>query len=103
MASRGRPPPTARSAGYGDAHNLYSYIDRDRVWGLNIEPPESAKITIKPWHERDSLEAGIESSVDDQLILNVPFTTAVRIQSIVLNPGRGDLAPRVRGMPVAVG
>lgn len=29
-----------------------------------------------------------------QFILNIPFTQPVRIKSILINPGRGDFAPR---------
>ncbi|WFD31750.1 hypothetical protein MSPP1_002789 [Malassezia sp. CBS 17886] len=85
-------PPHAHVS--GDAENLYRYIYRNQVWGLNVHPPEAAKAPVKPWDERDSLDACAESGVDDQLIITVPFTCPVRIQSILLNPGRGDTAPR---------
>ncbi|KAI3617472.1 hypothetical protein CBS9595_003381 [Malassezia furfur] len=60
---------------YGDAHNLYTYIDRDRVYGLNLDPPESAKDAIKPWDARNTTDVWIESGVDDQrctLFVNRP-------------------------------
>lgn len=81
---------------YGDASNLYTSIDRDRVWGVNVDPPESAKCVVKPWDERLTLDVYAESGVDDQMIITIPFTGPVRIQSILLNPGTGDFAPRVR-------
>ncbi|KAK0520217.1 hypothetical protein OC842_007169 [Tilletia horrida] len=78
----------------GDESNLYEHIDRDKVWGLNLAVPEAAAGVIKPWHERNSLEVYVESLVDDQFIITVPLTCPCRIKSILLNPGRGDLAPQ---------
>lgn len=85
-------------AGASDGINLFAYIDRDRVWGLNVEPPEAAKDAIKPWDQRHSLDTYTESSVDDQLIITIPFICPVRVQSILLHVGRGDLAPTVRSL-----
>ncbi|KAL4402053.1 hypothetical protein ACI68E_001705 [Malassezia pachydermatis] len=82
--------------GTGDGSNLYNYIDHDRVWGVNIEPPESAKVALKPWDERHSMDRYMESGVDDQMIVTIPFTCPVRIQSILLFAGRSDMAVRVR-------
>ncbi|KAK0548403.1 hypothetical protein OC846_001995 [Tilletia horrida] len=78
----------------GDEANLYEFIDRDKVWGLNLSVPESARAVVKPWNERHSLEVSVESLVDDQFIINVPFICPCRIKSILLNPGRGDMAPQ---------
>lgn len=55
------------AAGAGDNANLYRYIDHDHVWGTNIEPPDTAKLALKPWDQRLSLETWIESGVDDQV------------------------------------
>ncbi|CAD6889807.1 unnamed protein product [Tilletia laevis] len=78
----------------GNELNLYEYIDKDHVWGLNLAIPESARQVIKPWNERNSMVVYVESLVDDQFIINVPFTCPCRIKSILLKPGRGDLAPQ---------
>ncbi|AYO41564.1 PITH domain-containing protein [Malassezia restricta CBS 7877] len=88
------PQDLATQQGINAGSNLYAYIDHDRVWGVNIEPPESAKKACKPWDERQSLETWIESGVDDQMILHVPFTCPVCIESILLYPGRSDLSVR---------
>ncbi|SHO78612.1 Uncharacterized protein MSYG_2959 [Malassezia sympodialis ATCC 42132] len=82
------------AAGAGDNTNLYGYIDHDNVWGTNIEPPESAKLALKPWDQRHSVETWVESGVDDQMIINIPFTCPVRIQSILLYARPSDLAAR---------
>ncbi|GAC95047.1 hypothetical protein PHSY_002622 [Pseudozyma hubeiensis SY62] len=84
---------TGLSAVDGDATSLFEYIIRDKVWGANLDPPESAKNVIKPWHERLSAEPSTQSNVDDQLAITVPFTCPVRLKSILINTGTGDFAP----------
>ncbi|KAJ1021912.1 hypothetical protein NDA16_003674 [Ustilago loliicola] len=81
------------SAVDGDATSLFEYIVRDKVWGANLDPPESAKNVIKPWHERLSADPSTQSNVDDQLAITVPFTCPVRLKSILINTGTGDFAP----------
>ncbi|KAJ7145209.1 galactose-binding domain-like protein [Mycena crocata] len=77
-----------------DIANLYGFIDKDNVHGLNLAVPEDAKAIIKPWDERDSTERFADSGVDDQIILHVPFTQNVRLKSILLKLGRGEVTPR---------
>ena len=84
---------TGLSAADGDATSLFEYIIRDKVWGANLDPPESAKNVIKPWHQRLSAEPSTQSNVDDQLAITVPFTCPVRLKSILINTGTGDFAP----------
>ncbi|SPO31701.1 uncharacterized protein UTRI_06594_B [Ustilago trichophora] len=84
---------TALSAVDGDAVSLFEYIVRDKVWGSNLDPPESARNVIKPWHERLSAHPSTQSNVDDQLAITVPFTCPVRLKSILINTGTGDFAP----------
>ncbi|KAH9003398.1 galactose-binding domain-like protein [Lactarius hatsudake] len=77
-----------------NTENLFAVIDRENVHGLNLTVPEDAKETIKPWNERESTEKSADSNVDDQLIIHVPFAQNVRIKSVLLKLGRGDLTPR---------
>ncbi|KAH9962858.1 galactose-binding domain-like protein [Russula dissimulans] len=74
--------------------SLYNVIDRDNVHGLNLTVPEDAKETIKPWDERESTEKFAESNVDDQLVIHIPFAQNVRLKSVLLKLGRGELTPR---------
>ncbi|KAF8474508.1 galactose-binding domain-like protein [Russula ochroleuca] len=74
--------------------NLYGVIDRDNVHGLNLTVPEDAKETIKPWDERETTEKFAESNVDDQLVIHIPFAENVRIKSVLLKLGRGEVTPR---------
>ncbi|KAF8068704.1 galactose-binding domain-like protein [Lyophyllum atratum] len=77
-----------------DVANLYGVIDKDKVHGLNLAVPEDAKKVIKPWDEREDTTEFAESGVDDQIVFHIPFTQNVRIKSILLKLGRGELTPR---------
>ncbi|KAJ6588917.1 galactose-binding domain-like protein [Mycena capillaripes] len=77
-----------------DIANLYGFIDKDNVHGLNLAVPEDAKALIKPWDERDSTARYADSGVDDQMILHVPFSQNVRLKSVLLKLGRGESTPR---------
>ena len=92
-----------------ETSSLFSVIDRDKVFGLNLTVPEDAKELIKPWNDRESVDKWVDSGVDDQvsmhlltlsrdslthvsrlmhqLIIHVPFTQNVKIRSILLKPG----------------
>ncbi|GAC77047.1 hypothetical protein PANT_24d00018 [Moesziomyces antarcticus T-34] len=95
--NRDPAPAAAASSGLsavdGDATSLYEYINRDKVWGANLDPPESAKHVIKPWDQRLTAEPSTQSNVDDQIAITVPFTCPVRLKSILINTGTGDFAP----------
>ncbi|KAJ7778303.1 galactose-binding domain-like protein [Mycena metata] len=76
-----------------DIANLYGFIDKDNVHGLNLAVPEDAKAIIKPWDERDSTLKYADSGVDDQIILHIPFVQNVRLKSILLKLEEGDSSP----------
>ncbi|KAF9455378.1 galactose-binding domain-like protein [Collybia nuda] len=84
----------ASSLSGSELANLYSVIDKDNVHGLNLAVPENAKEVIKPWDLRDDNTKFVESGVDDQLILHIPFTQIVRLKSVLLKLGRGEVTPR---------
>jgi len=77
-----------------DTSNLYEVIDRHNVHGLNLTVPEDAKEVIKPWDGREDNSKYLDSSVDDQLIIHIPFMQNVRIRSVLLKLGRGSTTPR---------
>ncbi|KAF4583436.1 hypothetical protein EYR38_002187 [Pleurotus pulmonarius] len=85
---------TAADIGGSDLSNLYSVIDRDSVYGLNLSVPEDAKAIIKPWDQREDTSQFIDSGVDDQVIIHIPFSQNVRIRSMILKLGRGESTPR---------
>lgn len=75
------------------ADNLYEYIFKSQVTGLNLSPSSDAKDVIKEYNSRNSLEPYIETLVDDQLIVFIPFTTSVKLKSVLLGTDNGDLRP----------
>ncbi|KAG5642077.1 hypothetical protein DXG03_003630 [Asterophora parasitica] len=95
-----------------DIANLYGVIDKDKVHGLNLAVPEDAQAVIKPWDERDDTTKFADSGVDDQvsmlfanlrsttidlcvkIVIHIPFTQNVRIKSVLLKLGRGEVTPR---------
>ncbi|EGN99037.1 hypothetical protein SERLA73DRAFT_181814 [Serpula lacrymans var. lacrymans S7.3] len=75
----------------GPNDNLFTHIDRSNVVALNAGGQGSE--IIKPWDKRLDEEVFLESDSDDQLILRVPFTGAVRLRSLLLKTGPGDQTP----------
>jgi len=59
-----------------------------------VTVPEDAQAIIKPWNEREDTTEYVDSNVDDQVVIHVPFIQNVRLRSISLKLGRGELAPR---------
>ncbi|THH31887.1 hypothetical protein EUX98_g2320 [Antrodiella citrinella] len=55
---------------------------------------KDAQAIIKPWEERDDTTQMAESGVDDQAIIHVPFSQNVRVKSVLMKLGRGEVAPR---------
>ncbi|TFK72072.1 DUF1000-domain-containing protein [Pluteus cervinus] len=76
-----------------DPANLYSLIDKQNTHGLNLSDPEGARSVIKPWNEREDTVKFVDSSVDDQMVIHVPFVETVRLRSIMLKVGSGEYAP----------
>ncbi|KAJ6584559.1 PITH domain-containing protein [Mycena capillaripes] len=79
------------STDLGPKDNLFSQIDRDNVVALNASGPGST--IIKPWYERLDEEKSIESDTDDQLIIRIPFTSSVKLRSLLLKTGPTDQTP----------
>jgi len=77
----------------GAEESLYSRTDRDNVRCLNEREPNSGKNVIKPWNERDDTTKYVESDVDEQLIVFIPFTGSVKLKSISIKTGPGDSCP----------
>ncbi|GMK60000.1 hypothetical protein CspeluHIS016_0902170 [Cutaneotrichosporon spelunceum] len=87
------------SAGEGSNANLWGWIDRDNVVGVNLVEPEAAPKVIKPWDERLDEEGFVQSGVDDELILHIPFTASLRLRNLSLylpSPGHPHRPGRLR-------
>lgn len=74
--------------------NLYAFIEKQNVHGLNLTVPEHARAIIKPWDKREDTNEHAESEVDDQMVVHVPFNQAVRLRSMMVKLGTGETRPR---------
>ncbi|ORX34198.1 galactose-binding domain-like protein [Kockovaella imperatae] len=86
------------TAGQGSNTSLWAFIDRDGVTGVNLQDPTAAPKIIKTWDNRFN-EEGVESGVDDELILHIPFTQSLRLRTLLLNtpgPSHPNRAGRLR-------
>ncbi|KAJ7202885.1 DUF1000-domain-containing protein [Mycena pura] len=79
------------SADLGPKDNLFSQIDRDNVVALNAVGQGST--IIKPWHSRLDEEKFVESDADDQMIIRIPFTSSVKLRSLLIKAGPADQTP----------
>lgn len=59
--------------------------------GLNLTIPEDAQAIIKSWNEREDTSNYVDSGVDDQLVIHVPFSQNVRLRSVLLKLGTKQL------------
>ncbi|KAL1838342.1 hypothetical protein VTJ49DRAFT_2803 [Mycothermus thermophilus] len=76
-------------------HSLYQHIHFDEVTALNEARHGLAREVVKKtWAERLQVEPELESDVDEQLIVNVPFTGQVKLHSILLRTSDSPSAPR---------
>lgn len=80
--------------GEGQQDYLYASIDRDQVTCLNERVDGSARAIIRPYDARFETGTVLESDVDDELIVYVPFTGSVQLRALVLRSGPGAATPR---------
>eukprot|EP00518_Triparma_eleuthera_P020617 CAMPEP_0197570766 /NCGR_PEP_ID=MMETSP1320-20131121/41292_1 /TAXON_ID=91990 /ORGANISM="Bolidomonas sp., Strain RCC2347" /LENGTH=198 /DNA_ID=CAMNT_0043133219 /DNA_START=118 /DNA_END=710 /DNA_ORIENTATION=- len=74
--------------------NLRSYIDMSSVHALNESEAGSCKLVFKDYKSRNQPLPNMKSNEDDpELILHVPFTQAVKVQSVCISGGLGGKAP----------
>ncbi|WVQ79436.1 hypothetical protein IAT38_001534 [Cryptococcus sp. DSM 104549] len=75
--------------------SLYSQIDLDNVTALNAEGGgEAGRRVIKSWDMREDDTLWVESEVDDEMIVTIPFTSSVSLRAITLRSGPGGHTPR---------
>ncbi|KZF25519.1 DUF1000-domain-containing protein [Xylona heveae TC161] len=93
-------------AGHGHVHDhsddiqpalqslLYKQIDFGKITTLNEAAPGSgAAVVQKTWGDRFAVEPELQSDVDEQLLMFVPFTGQVRLHSILLRTSDSPSAP----------
>ncbi|CAO1621226.1 unnamed protein product [Sympodiomycopsis kandeliae] len=81
----------------GPSDLVYSSIVLSNVTCLNNTSETSPRNVLKPWSQRlDDAEVAsnyLESDSDDQLLLRIPFEGSVKLKSLLLKTGPGDLTP----------
>ncbi|WFD32608.1 hypothetical protein MSPP1_003656 [Malassezia sp. CBS 17886] len=89
----------------GQQDMLYASIDRDHVTALNerdavcrrghgAHRQGMAAGIIKPYDERLDETRYLESDVDDELIVHVPFAGSVQLRALMLKSGPAGATPR---------
>ncbi|XP_033228008.1 PITH domain-containing protein GA19395 [Belonocnema kinseyi] len=84
---------THNEAELGVQYNLYQKIDLQNVECLNEAEEGSGIKVFKPWEERLSGSAYVESDVDDELLFNIPFTGNVKLKGIIIIGGPDNTHP----------
>ncbi|AEO71373.1 6cb32f30-01bf-4c41-bd5e-a8a1ac9d5e41 [Thermothielavioides terrestris] len=76
-------------------HSLYQHICFDEITTMNEARYGSGREVVrKTWQERMSPEPEVASDVDEQLLINIPFTGQVKLHSILLRTSDSDSAPK---------
>lgn len=63
-------------------HSLYKYIDFDKITTLNEAVPDSGKAVVaKPWEQRFSDTAMLQSDADEELLMFIPSVPVLHYPS----------------------
>lgn len=84
------PPPNSNAS-----QSLYPYIDHDNVIALNESQDGSGAKIVRKYSERLETEPLLESDVDEELLILIPFTGLVQLKSIQVRSTADDRAPKV--------
>ncbi|KAI8820091.1 galactose-binding domain-like protein [Fimicolochytrium jonesii] len=77
----------------GSEYTLYQQVDLDNVTCLNESDDGAIKKVFKTWDQRNDRTTFVESDVDEQLIVHIPFTANIKLKSIAVVGGPGEEAP----------
>ncbi|KAG8893718.1 hypothetical protein FRB99_001784 [Tulasnella sp. 403] len=83
------PSLLGRVGGSAEVSNLFTSIDRDNVFGLNLTVPEDAREIVKPWESQESLEKWADSGEDDEASRPTPPSGRSNVDYC-----RGETCPR---------
>ncbi|KAM0430567.1 hypothetical protein ACHAPT_005918 [Fusarium lateritium] len=76
-------------------HSLYSQINFDHIVTLNEAQRDVGQAIVKKtWQERLSVEPELASDVDEQLLMTVPFTSQIKLHSILIRTSPSPSAPK---------
>ncbi|KAJ2997626.1 hypothetical protein HDV02_005275 [Globomyces sp. JEL0801] len=68
----------------GEEFTLYSQIDLDGVQCLNAVDIRNTKLIFKTWENRFDQVHYLESDSDETLIIQIPFTSSIKLKSIAI-------------------
>lgn len=90
----------ARAPGASTSVSLYPYIDQQRSYALNTQPPPAGlPLIIRPHHTRNtiSLDESLFSldDSDPEVIIHLVFSELVRVRTLLVNIAIGEEAPRL--------
>lgn len=77
----------------GFQQTLYPYIDKIHVRCLNEHKLNACQSIIRPYDQRKSKEGYLESAVDEELLLVVPFTVSTNLKSFQIIGGDNESCP----------
>ena len=72
------------SGGEGSRYELFQQIDLENVECLNEEVDESGKTVFKNWDEHLDVTKFVESSADEELLINIPFVSNIKLLGITV-------------------
>ncbi|KAA8905392.1 hypothetical protein TRICI_005310 [Trichomonascus ciferrii] len=82
------PPPDTNAS-----QSLYQHINHDHVRALNEAEEGMGRGVFKRWEDRLETSHVLESDVDEQLLIFVPFTGLVRLHSLLVRTANDEQAP----------
>ncbi|QIX02200.1 hypothetical protein AMS68_007717 [Peltaster fructicola] len=75
-------------------NHIYEQIDFGAVTALNESQSKAgSKIVQKTWNDRLNPEPELESDVDEQILMHIPFTAQIRLHSIFFRTSTTSQAP----------
>jgi len=78
----------------GPSNDLLPFIDTAGVSALNESEAGAVRRIFRPYHQRLERDTWLSSEDDDpQLLIHIPFTSPVKIQSLTLIGGPDGTAP----------
>lgn len=76
-------------------YSLYSQIQFDQITTLNESSPKSGQTILKKtWAERLSNDPELCSDTDEQILIHIPFTSQIKLHSVLLRTSPSDSAPK---------
>jgi len=78
-----------------ETFNLFLKINTEQLQCLNEAVEGSCKKVFKPWDERLDQSKFVESDLDPELLINVPFTGIIKLKSVALLGGEDGSHPKM--------